>query len=148
MKEDNKLFVVSAEVLPEALLRTAAAKDMLRRGEAAGPGEAARAQNISRSTFYKYRDGISSFFDLGRMDIANLSLLLDHTPGVLSEVLSTLAEYGCNVLTINQGLPSMGSAIVTLSVGLDSAQQDIETILGALAARKGVADVKLDGINR
>lgn len=148
MKDEAKLYIVSGDILPDALVKTADAKDMIRRGEAAGPGEAARALGISRSTFYKYREGISCFFDLGRMCIANLSLLLDHAPGVLSAVLSTLASFGCNVLTINQGLPSVGTAVVTLSVGLDGARQGIGEILAALSALGGVADVKFDGINR
>lgn len=148
MKEEGKLYIVSGNILPDALIKTADAKDMIRRGEVSGPGEAARALGISRSTFYKYRDGISSFFDLGRMRIANLSLLLDHSPGVLSAVLSKLATFGCNVLTINQGLPSVGTAVVTLSVGLDGAQQSVGDILKALTEIAGVADVKLDGINR
>ena len=36
------------------------------------------------------------------LDIINISLTLDHTPGVLSSVLNEIARFKANVLTINQ----------------------------------------------
>lgn len=148
MKNDDKLYVVSEDMLPEALLKTAAAKEMIRRKEVSGTSEAISKLGISRSTFYKYRDGISSFFDLGAINIANISLMLEHFPGILSGVLGCVAKHGCNVLTINQGLPSHGAALVTLSVGLDGADASLDELLMALVSLDGVADVKLDGISR
>ncbi len=148
MKQNEKLYVVSGSILPEALLKTAAAKELLHRKEAVDTSEAIQKLGISRSTFYKYRDGISTFFDLGTIRIANFSLLLEHSPGVLSGMLGILAQHKCNVLTINQGLPSQGTAVVTLSVGLDDATGPVDTVLAALAAQEGVADVRIDGISR
>jgi len=148
MKSDEKLFVVSGEILPEAILKTAAAKEMIRRGEVSGTSEAIEKLDLSRSTFYKYRDGISSFYDLGTINMANISMMLQHNPGVLSRVLGVLAQYGCNVLTINQGLPSQGAALVTISIGLDQATSNLETLVNSLDGLEGLADLKIDGINR
>lgn len=148
MKNEDKLYIVSGDILPEALLKTAAAKEMIRRKEVSGTSEAIQKLDLSRSTYYKYRDGISTFFDLGANNIANISLVLEHSPGILSGVLSKLAEYNCNVLTINQGLPSQGTAVVTLSVGLDMAAGSVEPVLEALASLDGVTDVKIDGVSR
>lgn len=148
MKADKKLYVVSEEMLPEALVKTAAAKEMIRRKEVSGTSEAIEKLGISRSTFYKYRDGISTFYDLGAVNIANISLVLDHSPGVLSAVLAVMAKHKGNVLTINQGLPSHGTAVVTLSVGLDHTDSTLEQLLSALGELDGVEDVEIDGINR
>jgi len=56
-KRMNKSYIVREEILPEAILKTARVKEMLTRGEALTVNEAVEKVNLSRSAFYKYRDG-------------------------------------------------------------------------------------------
>ncbi|MEA4911168.1 MAG: ACT domain-containing protein [Oscillospiraceae bacterium] len=144
---DRKFYVVDAEILPEGILKAAQLKEMLNRGEAASVPEAAEKLGIAKSTFYKYRDGVFTFFDLRTMEITNLSLVLDHTPGVLSRVIAQIAESSGNVLTINQGLPSHGTALVTISVGMEHATTDPAGLIDAFLALPGVLDAKIDGVS-
>ncbi len=146
-RAERKFYVVAADILPEGILKAVQVKEMLNRGEAASVPEAAEKLGIAKSTFYKYRDGVFTFFDLSTMEITNLSLVLDHTPGVLSRVISQIAECAGNVLTINQGLPSHGTAVVTISVGMEHATVDPSGLIEAFLALPGVLDAKVDGVS-
>lgn len=142
MDKEQVYYIVAEDILPEALQKTIRAKEMLRRGEVEGVAQATEKLGIARSTFYKYKDGIHTFFDYGSMDILNLSLTLDHTPGVLSRVLNEIARLGGNVLTINQSLPSHGAALVTISLGLGEDLRHDE-LLRELRALPGVLDARI-----
>ena len=141
MVKERTYYVVAEDILPEALQKTIKAKEMLRRGEVDNIAEAADRLGIARSTFYKYKDGIHTFFDYGSMDIVNLSLTLDHMPGVLSSVLNEIARLKGNVLTINQSLPSHGAALVTISLGLEEGFQR-ESLTSSLRSLAGVLDAR------
>ncbi|MEG0913480.1 MAG: ACT domain-containing protein [Oscillospiraceae bacterium] len=142
---DRKFYVVAEDILPEALIKTVHAKELLTRGKALGIPEACEALGIARSTFYKYKDGIFTYFDLSSMDIVNISLMLDHTPGVLSSVLNEIARFKGNVLTINQSLPSHGAALVTISVGMSQQIDNPSELIEFLKSLKGVLDARTNG---
>ncbi len=146
-KNRRKYYVVAEDILPEGILKTVKVKEMMTRGEAASVPEAADKLGIARSTFYKYRDGIFNFFELSTMEITNISLTLDHSPGVLSRVLTEIAKFSGNVLTINQGLPSRGTALVTISVGTEHVTVDPSEIITAFLSLEGVLDARIDGVN-
>lgn len=144
---DRKFYVVAADILPEGILKAAQLKEMLNRGEADSVPQAAAKLGIAKSTFYKYRDGVFTFFDLSAMEITNVSLVLDHTPGVLSRVIAQIAEHAGNVLTINQGLPSHGTAVVTISVGMENATTDPSGLIDSFLSLPGVLDARIDGVS-
>ena len=52
----NKLVIVSSEVLPDIVLKVLAAKRMRARGEVSTSSAACRKVGISRSAYYKYKD--------------------------------------------------------------------------------------------
>ena len=125
-------FVVESTALPEVYLKVAQAKELLETGEEQTVNAAARRAGISRSAFYKYKDAIRPFRDLLHGRIVTIQILLRNEPGALSGVLNLLADWGGNVLTINQGIPGGGTAAVT--VGLETTEQsaDLEQLLAAL----------------
>jgi len=126
MKKNATYYLVREDVLPEALLKTVLVKDLLARGECATVNEAAEQAGISRSAFYKYKDGIFPLSSINRERITTISLDLEHRAGVLSRVLSLVASFGGNVLTIHQSIPLQGRANVVLTVetGQDAAPAD------------------------
>ena len=125
-------FVVESTALPEVYLKVAQAKELLETGEEQTVNAAARRAGISRSAFYKYKDAIRPFRDLLHGRIVTIQILLRNEPGALSGVLNLLADWGGNVLTINQGIPGGGTAAVT--VGLETTEQsaDLEELLASL----------------
>ena len=61
MSENSTKMIVDAELVPEVLLKVLEAKRMLSQGKARNASEAARLAGISRSAFYKYKDGVALY---------------------------------------------------------------------------------------
>ena len=115
MQESHKYYIVEDSALPEVLIRTVKAKELLAQGRVKTVNEAAAKAEISRSAFYKYKDLISPFNDMSLGHIITFSMLLRDEPGVLSGILGHFASNGANILTIYQTIPSGGRAPVTIS---------------------------------
>ncbi len=143
----DKVYLVMESVLPQVLQKTAKAKEMLKKGEASTVNEAVQAVGISRAAFYKYRDFIFPFREASRGKIMTVSLILEHTSGVLSEVLKTIADVRGNVLTINQGLPLQGVANASISFETENLLTDVDELLVRLAGLSGVQKLELVGQN-
>lgn len=139
--ENNLKIIVNSSLLPEVLLKVIEAKRLLSQGLAKNSSEAARLAGISRSAFYKYKDGVSVFND-DKGAIVNYYLTLMDKPGVLSEVLSTLSKYGANVLTINQNIPIDGAAPVTISFNTGELSTDEHSLREALRVINGVVNCR------
>ena len=147
-KKETRYYLVSEDLLPEAIRAAARVKDLLSSGKAAGLTEAIAAAGISKSTYYKYKDGVFTFYDLGSGETVNLSLMLRNEAGVLSGVLGAVASSGGNVLTINQGLPAEGEAAVTISIGMGGAKLAVSQLVELLSGLQGVSAYRVDGIQR
>ncbi len=134
----SRYFIVDGDALPEVFVRVTEARELLDTGEVQTVAEAAARVGISRSAYYKYKDAVKPFQDIGRGRIVTFQLMLRHHLGVLSAVLGLFAGTGANILTINQGIPTNGTAPVTVTA--DTADMDVSTeeLLGRLVALEGV----------
>jgi chorismate mutase len=141
-KEVINSFIVSREILPEAIIKTAQAKELLIRGDALTVNEAVEKVGLSRSAFYKYRDGVTPYYQAAKERIIALSVLLEHRSGVLSNVLNTVAAMKGNILSINQGVPVQGVALATMSVNM-AAVKDSELLIKKLSQQEGVKRVEI-----
>ena len=141
-KSMAKSYSVSKEILPEAILKTAQAKELLLRGEALTVNEAVDKVGISRSAFYKYRDGVTTYIQDEREKIMALTLILEHRSGILSSVLNTVATMRGNIISINQGMPVQGIAIATLNINTTSVK-NIQELVEALKQQEGVKRVEV-----
>ncbi len=101
-------------------------------------GEAAAKVGISRSAYYKYKDGVTAFQDLRGGRILTIHVLLRDETGLLSAVLGVFARCRANILTINQSLPVNGSAAVTISAETAGMTAGMEALLGDLLSLDGV----------
>ncbi|QJC52880.1 ACT domain-containing protein [Paenibacillus albicereus] len=134
----DRYYVVREDLLPEAIVKTIAVKEMLGRGEAATIHEAVERAGLSRSAFYKYREGVLTLGELERGSIITISIDLEHRSGILSHVLGLVASRGGNVLTIHQSIPLQGYANVVLSVDTAPMKEDRFAFLDELRLQKGV----------
>lgn len=114
--KENRFYLVRADILPEAMYKTAQANQMLENGEVQTAQEAAQKVNISRSAYYKYREAILPFNKVMRQQIMTVSVMLEHQAGALSGMLTYIASQKGNVLTINQTIPLQGLANVVISI--------------------------------
>jgi chorismate mutase len=131
-------YLVREDILPEALVKTLQVKDLLARGQYATVNEAAENVGLSRSAYYKYRDGIFPLNQLERERIVTISIDMEHRSGVLSRVLALVASYGGNVLTIHQSIPLQGMANVVLSVEMNEKTEALNTLVQAVKSEEGV----------
>ncbi len=141
--KENRLVIVSSEVLPEIILKVLSAKGMRARGEASTSAEACRAVGISRSAYYKYKDCVFNYEEQLTNNILSIYLILRDEKGVLSSIISKLYELNANILTINQNIPIDSVATVTVSVRFDHAVMSAQDISAELGKVSGVVDVKL-----
>lgn len=141
----DKYYLVLEDILPEALRKTAQAKNSLALGVAKTIHEAVEQVGISRSAFYKYKDGIHPLnkFDYERM--ITISLDLTHRSGILSQVLALIASQKGNVLTIHQSIPLQGMANVVISVDTSLMSETIHFLLGILQKLEGVKQATIIG---
>lgn len=138
MSQKPRYFIVEASALPEIYLKVAEAKRLLETGEEQTVNAAARRVGISRSAFYKYKDAIRPFRDMLHGRIVTIQILLRNEPGALSSVLNMFADWGGNVLTINQAIPGGDAAVVTVGLETSELGTDLEQLLAALRAKREV----------
>jgi chorismate mutase len=143
--EDSKLYIIREEILSDSLKKTLKVKELLESGKVKTINEAVKQVGISRSAFYKYRDYVFPFSKFSKGKIITLSMLLDHMPGVLSSILDVVAKARGNVVTINQSMPSMGVANVTISVDTQYMEMSLENFLEKLSSQNGVRKIEILG---
>ena len=145
MSEAAKYYVVTQKAVPDVLLRVVEAKRLLESEKVPTIQEAVDAVGISRSSFYKYKDDIFQFHDNSQGTTITLTFQMDDEPGLLSDVLKIIAEYGANILTIHQSIPVNGIASLTLSVDILPGEGDAEAIVDEIERQDGVHYLKILG---
>lgn len=141
--EENKYFLVRRKAVPEVLLKVVEAKRLLDSAKALTVQEAADAVEISRSSFYKYKDDIFPFHDNARGKTITFMLQMDDQPGLLSCVLNHVAKDGANILTIHQSIPVNGIASVTLSVEILPTTVDVTVMIEDIESLDGIHYLKI-----
>lgn len=68
---------------------------------------------------------------------------IEDEPGLLSDVLQVIAQFGANILTIHQSIPINGVATLSISVQVLQTTKDISEMLDAMEKRTGVHSVKI-----
>lgn len=143
MPSKPKYYIVEASALPEVFLKVAEAKRLLSTGEAATVNEATRMTDISRSAFYKYRDAVLPFQNMMTGRIVTFQFLLHDEPGLLSSLLSVLADANANIITINSIVPTNGTAVVTISAETIDLSIPLEEMLHKMESFPGVVKAEV-----
>jgi len=143
--EKKKYYVVTERAVPEVLQKVVEAKKLLDSGRVLTVQEAAEQTGISRSSFYKYKDDIFPFHDQAKGRTVTFILQMDDKPGILSDILRTVAEFRGNILTIHQSIPINGIATLTLSVEILPEAGDAEDMIGQMEQQTGVHYLKILG---
>lgn len=143
MQDIQQLVVIDSKVLPEVYLKVLEAKRMIARGDAKSSVDACKAVGISRSAYYKYKDSIFFYEEKLTNKIISLYAVLKDEPGVLSSILSTIYEFGANILTVNQNIPIDSVATVTFSIKLNNDSINTKMLKTKLSDVYGVVDIKI-----
>ena len=138
MSKAPNYYIVDAEALPEIFRKVVDARRMLATGEAETVNQAVQLAGISRSAFYKYKDAVRPFQDMLHGRIVTFQIMLKDEPGILSHVLNLFAGSGANILTINQGIPINGCAVVTVNAETSGLEGSLQELLARLNGAEGV----------
>ena len=138
MSKAPNYYIVDAEALPEIFRKVVDARRMLDTGEAETVNQAVQLAGISRSAFYKYKDAVRPFQDMFHGRIVTFQIMLKDEPGILSHVLNLFAGSGANILTINQGIPINGCAVVTVNAETSGLEGSLQELLARLNGAEGV----------
>ena len=143
MTEKTNYYVLKEKAVPDVLLRVVEAKRLLESGRVASVQEATERVDISRSSYYKYKEDIFPFHDNAKGQTITMVIQLDDEPGLLSAILKTIAESHANILTIHQSIPVNGVASLTLSVEVLPQTEDISQMIEEIEGKDGVHYLKI-----
>jgi chorismate mutase len=139
----DQYFIVKKKAVPEVLLKVVEAKRLLDSERVMTVQEATDAVEISRSSFYKYRDDIFPFYENTRGKTITFLLQMDDKPGLLSRVLNQVAKSEANILTIHQSIPVNGIAVLTISIEILPQTDSASSMIEQIEAMDGVHYVKI-----
>lgn len=145
LSEKKKYYVVREKAIPEVLIKVVEAKKLLESGRAETVQEATEQVGISRSSFYKYKDDIFPFHEETKGKTITFIIQMDDEPGLLSDVLQTIARFHGNILTIHQSIPINGVASLTLSVDILPGTGDAAAMVENIEQGEGIHYLKILG---
>ena len=135
---NTKYLVIDKDILPDVFEKVIQAKELLSSGEIGEITEAVKRVGISRSTFYKYRSHVFTLDEKSIGKRVTLAFLLNHTQGILSNVLKNISSSGGNVLTINQDIPINNVANVSITFEMNNLKISLEEMVEEIREIKGV----------
>ena len=140
-----KYYIIDGSAMPNIFKKVIEVTKLLETDMSISINCACQRVNISRSTYYKYKDTVYEFYENRRSKIVTFSLNLYHETGVLSKILDTISESKANILTINQNIPMNGIAIVVISIETMKMNigMGVEGLINKLRDTKGVKKVDI-----
>lgn len=141
--EEEQYFLVKKSALPEVYHKVVEAKRLLDSHKNITIQEATDAVGISRSSFYKYKDDIFPFHDNARGKTVTFMMQVDDEPGLLSKILSLVAKYQANILTIHQSIPVNRIAMLTISVEIAAETGDVTQMIQEIEDLSGMHFLKI-----
>ena len=142
--KSNEYFIVHKNILPEYFEQVIKARELIN-DKNYSVSDACKLQNISRSTYYKYKDYIFR----PSKDTGNKAIFVIKTideKGVLSQILSEVYEKRGNIISINQGKPLDETAYITLAIDVSELNTTIEELKEDLNKINGVKSVDIMGV--
>lgn len=143
--KEEVYYLVREDILPEAIVKTLEVKRLLATNEVNTVYEAVKLVGLSRSAFYKYKDGVFPFNAMMKEKIVTIAIDLEHKSGLLSRLLSIVANSGGNILTINQTIPLQEIANIVISIDTVNMEQGVTELLNSLKQIEGVRKVQVIG---
>lgn len=138
LKEKTSYYLVESGAIPSYFEKVIKVKSLMNSGRCKTVNEAVEKVNISRSTYYKYKDKVYPFTESSKGKIITFGFTVQDIPGVLSQMLGTIAKAKANILTINQSIPVNTIANITISIKTTESTHDIMELIKKLTAIEGV----------
>ncbi len=127
---NDEYLIVLKSILPDYFESVIKVKAMVE-DENRSVSEACKKFDISRSTYYKYKDKIfNASKSYGKKCV--IALKAADKAGVLSSIINDIYDAGVNIISLNSSLPIKGVAFITISLDISSANIDTAHIVARL----------------
>ena len=137
----DEYFLINKKALPEYFELVLKAKEDLEINNGK-VSEACLKYNISRSTFYKYKDYIFRPMNNSTNKV-KLGINTKDEKGILSQILSVIAKNNCNVLSLNQDMPIHSDAYITITIDKKELSTDLDELINDIKMINGINAVDL-----
>ncbi|MBR3082230.1 MAG: ACT domain-containing protein [Clostridiales bacterium] len=137
-QEIPEYYLVDRRVLPEVFIKVMEVKQRLNTGESVSVNEAVRKTGLSRSAYYKYKDSVMPFYEATSGKKVTLLITVENFQGILSSIITIIADSHANILTINQNIPINGLADISISIETVSMFGTVDDIMKDIAKLAGV----------
>lgn len=139
----DKYYIINKDVLPSVFEKVIYAKKLLNSNRCKTVNDAVQLAGISRSAFYKYKDEVSVYIENSGRHILTVNLILHDQKGLLSGILTLLSNFGANILTINQNIPSDDLAPVSISMTTQELTCTVDELISSISKTDGVLKVDI-----
>lgn len=143
MSSGSDYFVVRTKALPEVLKKVVEVKRLLQTEKGLSVADAAERVQLSRSSFYKYKEDIFPFYDSAKGKTITLIVQMKDVLGNLAKICSKVSEYKANILTIHQAIPVNEIATLTLSIEVREDTSDINAMIREIEGLPNIQYVKI-----
>ena len=140
----HNFLIVHKSVLPSFFQNVIKARDLIEFRNYSIT-EACKYLNISRSTYYKYKDLVfMPTNDFGKKVM--MALKMDNIIGTLSNVLQFIAMYSGDIISIHQETPIRGYAYATILIDIINLNINLEEFFEKLRNLENIVSVELVAI--
>lgn len=138
---NSEFLLVNKKILPSYYELVIACRELID-GDKMSVSDACKKMNISRSTYYKYKDYIF-YAKQSRGQMAIISMRVCNKKGILSQALNLIFSYHGDIITINQDMPIKNIAYINIGLNIDDLSVSISDLLLQIKKIEGVKLVEL-----
>lgn len=139
MKSD--FYLIKKDILPESYENIIKTREQIE-NEGYSVTQACKENNISRSTYYKYKDSIYRVNESTSKHLIITFKVCD-VPGVLNSILSYLFSCKVNVLSINQNIPVSNIAFISLTLDIQNLEITIDDLKKGASKLNNIKKVEI-----
>lgn len=137
----NDYYIVHKSILPDYFEKVIKARDLILE-ENESVSNACKKFNISRSTFYKYKDFVFEPSNKYGKKVL-LHFTLENVQGILSSILNKVAIEKGNIIAIHQEAPIRNRAYVTITIDVLDMKISLNEFLDKLRSMNGIINIDL-----
>lgn len=142
--KNNEYYIVHQSILPDYFEQVIKVRELIN-DKGFSVSDACKMENISRSTYYKYKDfifrpakntGTKALFSIKTAD----------EKGTLSSILQLVYNVGGNIISINQNTPIDQSAYINITIDVSELKETVEELKEKLSQLQAIKSVDIIGV--
>lgn len=142
--KNNEYYIVHHSILPEYFEQVIKVRELIN-DKGYSVSDACKMENISRSTYYKYKDCIFRPAK-GTGSKALFSIKTEDEKGILSNILQVIYDCSGNIISINQSTPIDNSAYISISIDASDLHITLEELKEKISSLSFIKAVDIMGV--